>query len=125
VTYRKDLKKQHQFQEVLKFLLNIGFAFVCDTGIPNTASEDDKNAAREYTFNRQIKVKDIERYDFCFDNELWFDPVMLGKYPNWVYENYSDNLPESLDDDLKIISENVDFMGLNIYQGKEKKVLSL
>ncbi len=100
---------------------NIGFAFVCDTGIPNTTSEEDKNAAREYTFNRQSKVNDTKRYDFCFDNELWFDPVMLGKYPNWVYKNYSDNLPESLDDDLKIISENVDFMGLNIYHGKVVK----
>ncbi|MEA1976090.1 MAG: GH1 family beta-glucosidase [Bacillota bacterium] len=100
---------------------SVGFAFVCDVGIPSTNSDEDKNAAREYTFNRQSKENDIKRYDFPFDNELWFDPVILGKYPNWVYENYSENLPKSLDEDLKIISENVDFMGLNIYHGKEVK----
>ncbi|MDE6031060.1 MAG: family 1 glycosylhydrolase, partial [Oscillospiraceae bacterium] len=48
----------------------------------------------------------------------WFDPVFKGKYPDWVYRFEEINKPVITDEDLNLISQPLDFLGLNIYNGK-------
>jgi beta-glucosidase len=45
------------------------------------------------------------------------DPVLLGKYPEAGLQFYGADAPEVEPNDFKIISEPVDFLGLNTYQG--------
>ncbi|PKM69232.1 MAG: beta-glucosidase [Firmicutes bacterium HGW-Firmicutes-2] len=98
---------------------SVGFAFVANAVVPKTLEQADVDAARDFMFNRYEKTEYKENYDFTFDNDYWYDPIMLGKYPNWVTDMYSAYLPEEnqLREDLKLISQKVDFMGLNLYQG--------
>lgn len=45
------------------------------------------------------------------------DTVYLGDYPKEYYEYFKDVLPEITKEDLKIISQPLDFIGQNIYSG--------
>lgn len=45
------------------------------------------------------------------------DPVYLGDYPEKYYEYFKDDLPCITKDDLKKISQPLDFIGQNIYSG--------
>lgn len=55
---------------------------------------------------------------FIFSDAFWFDPAILGKYPDWVYNCRDLGMPEITDEDLKIINQPLDFIGLNIYRGR-------
>ncbi|WP_105619471.1 GH1 family beta-glucosidase [Vallitalea okinawensis] len=106
-------------REIVGKEARVGFAFVATIGIPNTLSEDDIEAARDFMFNPFEKTKDHKEYNFPFDNDYWYDPILLGKYPDWVMNELRDYLPSEaqLEEDFKLITEEVDFIGLNIYQG--------
>ncbi len=54
---------------------------------------------------------------FVFSQALWADPVYLGKYPQWVYDEIGWVLPDTLDEDMLIIHQPIDFYGVNIYRG--------
>lgn len=45
------------------------------------------------------------------------DPVYLGDYPKEYYEYFKDDLPEITKDDLRSISQPLDFLGQNMYSG--------
>jgi beta-glucosidase len=47
----------------------------------------------------------------------WSDPVIFGKYPEDGLRMYSDYLPEITDEDMKLISQPLDFYAQNIYNG--------
>ncbi|WP_058485561.1 GH1 family beta-glucosidase [Defluviitalea phaphyphila] len=97
----------------------VGFAFVNYVNIPNTFSEADIEAAKEMMFNGYLSSEKNPNHNFIFDNDYWYDPILLGKYPNWLIEDFREYLPkeEQLKKDLEIISTDIDFIGLNIYQG--------
>lgn len=44
-------------------------------------------------------------------------PVFLGCYPQDGLEKYREYLPEITEEDMKLISQPLDFMGQNIYNG--------
>jgi beta-glucosidase len=49
-------------------------------------------------------------------NRLWLDPIFKGKYPKEIENNiYSQNKGENIEEDLKIISQRTDFLGINHY----------
>lgn len=90
----------------------IGWAPTCSAHYPKTESEEDVNAAREAFF-------DIPS-DRCFWSvTLWNDPVFLGQYPKKIYDLYGQYMPKIGQDDMKIISQPLDFLGINIYNGHE------
>lgn len=82
----------------------IGYAPCGSVAIPATGSEADINAAREKMFSGSD----------MWDNGRWLDPIYLGIYP----ESLISALGEPTDEDLKIISQEIDFFGANIYQGE-------
>lgn len=88
----------------------IGLTGASMPSIPYTDSEEDIKAAREAYFSS-------DNDGFIFSDAFWFDPVIKGRYPEWVYSYEAFDKPEITDEDLKLISQPIDFIGLNIYRG--------
>ena len=85
----------------------VGIAQAACPKSPATESAADIEAARTACF----RMTD----DSHWNNSWWSDPVCLGKYPEDGLKIYGDNAPKVGPDDMKIISQPLDFMGLNIY----------
>lgn len=94
----------------------IGWAPVGVTGYPETESPEDIEATRKFMFERCAPGD-----GWAFSNALYADPVILGKYPDRSYGPVIDELPEFDPEDLKTISQPLDFYGVNIYQGTRIK----
>jgi len=90
----------------------IGYAPTCSAAIPVSDAPEDIEAARTRYF-------DVfgDRWTWCV--AWWSDPVMLGKYPEntEAFKLYGKYLPSTYKEDLKIISEPIDFYCQNIYNG--------
>ena len=89
----------------------IGITGASCPAIPVSESHEDIEAAERCYYE--------SNYDaFAFSDAYWLDPVFKGKYPDWVYGFDEINKPIITDEDLKLISQPIDFLGLNIYNGK-------
>lgn len=55
---------------------------------------------------------------FWWSDSYWVDPIVFGKYPEKLLEECADIMPKITDEDMKIISRKIDFLGVNIYQAK-------
>ena len=89
----------------------IGLTGATMPAIPYEEIPEDVNAARDDYFTS-------DNPGFIFSDAFWFDPAVLGKYPDWVYNCRDLGMPEITDEDLKIINQPLDFIGLNIYRGR-------
>ena len=85
----------------------IGLAQASCPRSPATESPQDIEAARTACF----RMTD----DSHWNNTWWADPVFLGRYPEDGVRIYGSNMPEIGPDDMKIISQPLDFFGANIY----------
>lgn len=88
----------------------IGVAFCFGSSVPVSDQPEDVKAARIATLRED--TKDLWAVSW------WLDPVILGHYPEKGMEAYDENCPEELrnPEDLKLISEPLDFLGINVYQ---------
>ena len=88
----------------------IGVAFCFGSSVPVSNQPEDVKAARIATLRED--TKDLWAVSW------WLDPVILGHYPEKGMEAYGENCPEELrnPEDLKLISEPLDFLGINVYQ---------
>lgn len=79
---------------------------------PSTESEADIKAARTATFQMDAK-------GWGFHHTWFWDPICFGKYPEFpdifAPEDFDFIKPEDFD----IISQPLDFMGVNVYNGHE------
>ena len=84
----------------------IGIAPVGHTAVPASDSPEDIEAARRYTL-------DLKK-DSVWEMSVWMDPILNGGYQVQaaVEKGY---VPSLSAEDLKIIGEPIDFVGLNIY----------
>lgn len=90
----------------------VGYAPTCGMAYPETAKEADIEAARKVLFSF---YNPIENWTW---NVAWFsDPVVFGSYPQEGMEKYKEYLPQITEEDMKLISEPIDFLGQNIYNG--------
>ena len=87
----------------------VGFAPVLMPRLPASESEADVAAARYATF--------VVNTRNSWTHSWWLDPVLLGKYPEQGLAFYASASPRMGAGDMRVISEPVDFLGLNIYQG--------
>ena len=93
----------------------IGFTGASGPAAPVSNSREDIDAARRnYFFSSQ----QASQQAFVFSDSFWFDPVLKGKYPQWVYDFDEINKPDISDKDMELISQPIDFIGLNIYNGR-------
>lgn len=90
----------------------IGYAPTCSAVIPASDSKQDIEAARENYF-------DVNRDWWTWSVSWWSDPILLGKYPEHTktFMEFEKYLPDTYKEDLKIISEPIDFYCQNIYNG--------
>jgi len=87
----------------------IGLAMVGSTSIPCTQSPEDIEAARQAIFGFHGISGGL------WSAGLWFDPMLLGKYPEGYYQTFGDLVPEIRSEDLETMAQPIDFLGLNIY----------
>ncbi len=79
----------------------IGIAMAAGCFIPKSESEEDIKDAYEKSFTGTIGEG---------ANSMYMDPIVLGKKTKLLARTLKD-------EDLKVISEPIDFIGLNVYQG--------
>lgn len=92
--------------------IQVGYAPTCGMVYPRTETPENIEACRKYLFTCP---DDMSNWTW---NVPWFsDPVFLGKYPEDGLEKYAEYLPEITDEDMALISQPLDFMGENIYNG--------
>lgn len=87
--------------------VEVGLTVATDILMPRT--EEDRELAARENF--------ILRGDNFFNNTLFTDPAVLGKYPENLAEEFNANFTYD-PQDMQIIKCDPDFIGLNIYHGK-------
>ena len=92
--------------------IKIGYAPTCGVAYPYTNAPEDIEAARKVYFGFYNPMSNWTW------NVAWFsDPVFLGHYPAEGLEKFKEWLPRITDEDMELISQPLDFMGQNIYNG--------
>lgn len=92
--------------------IKVGYAPTCGMVYPKTERAEDIEACRRYLFTCP---DDMNNWTW---NVPWFsDPVFLGKYPEDGLKKYAPYLPQITQEDMALISQPLDFMGENIYNG--------
>ena len=89
----------------------VGTALTCGFFAPeNENNPDDVEAARVAMFKYDAQNN--------WKVSLWADPIVFGKYPDGYYELASESdRPNITEEDMKIISTPIDYLGFNIYAG--------
>ncbi|MBB6429116.1 GH1 family beta-glucosidase [Algisphaera agarilytica] len=91
----------------------IGCAPTGVLGIPSTSRQEDIDAAYNWTFKLDFSA------DPNFFSYLWTtEPTVLGRYPEGFDDKYGHAMPRGYEDDLSLIKQPLDFLGMNIYNGK-------
>lgn len=86
----------------------IGLAPVGIVSVPEAEREVDVEAARQATFGGAV--------DSVFNTTWWLDPVFRGRYPEAAVAKRLGSMPRVTAEDMKLISEPVDFCAFNLYQ---------
>jgi beta-glucosidase len=100
-------KSVQAMRAAAKQKLEIGIAPVGCVNCPETP--DDVEIARQSTF--EIHEERL------FTSAWWMDPVYLGQYPEQGLRFFEKDMPKIGADDMKTISQPLDFQGVNIYHG--------
>lgn len=101
--------RQYAKQEI-----KVGIAPTSSFHYPKTESAEDIEAARQMTMGLN---KDPQQ--FAMNVTWWSDPIFFGRYPEEGLKLYKDYLPEITEEDMALISQPLDFLGQNIYNGGE------
>ena len=89
--------------------VKVGWAPTAHAHYPVSDSPEDREAAQKAFF-------DITEKAF-WSVSLWSDPVFFGKYPEGLFTLHGKYMPKIGPNDMEIISEKLDFLGQNIYNG--------
>lgn len=98
-------------REYAKQPIQIGYAPTGSMNYPATNKPEDIEAARRSLF----ALPDTPRW--TWNVAWWSDPVIFGAYPEEGLRKYERYLPKITDADMKLISEPIDMLGANIYNG--------
>lgn len=102
--------RNHAKQEV-----KVGYAPTASMHYPETDCPQDIKAAKKALFQMP---KDLSS-NWAWNISWWSDPVFFGKYPEDGIELFGDLMPKIQEGDMEIISQPLDFLGQNIYNGLE------
>lgn len=101
-----------ELRKYAKQSIKVGYAPTCGVAYPATNKQEDIEAAKKVYFGFYNAL------DNWTWNVSWFsDPVLLGTYPEEGLKKFADYLPEITKEDMELISQPLDFMGQNIYNG--------
>ena len=104
-------------RENAKGEVKVGYAPTASMHYPATESPEDIEAARRAVMEMP---KNLEG-NWAWNITWWSDPVFFGKYPDDGVELFGDFMPHIQEGDMAIISQPLDFLGQNIYNGMEVK----
>lgn len=93
--------------------VQIGYAPTSGMCYPEKETPKDIEAARKALF-----ALPDDLFNWTWNVSWWSDPVILGKYPEEGMKKYEKYLPVITDEDMKLISQPIDFYGQNIYNGR-------
>lgn len=93
----------------------IGFSPIGPSYIPKDNSPEAVEEARRKTFSTNGE-------GFSFSLSYWSDPVFLGHYPQELYDDFGDMVPEFTEEEWKLVTEPLDYYGTNIYYSDAQKV---
>lgn len=89
----------------------VGITLATQPMIPVTGA--DEKAAFDSYFDGGLNGGSC-MWSTCY----WLDPIVLGSYPKELLEQAGDLFPSFTADDMALISQKIDFIGLNIYEAK-------
>lgn len=101
-----------KMRENAKQTIQIGIAPTGSMSYPDTNTADDIEAARMHLMNISPSIE-----NWTWNVTWWSDPVILGEYPEDGLKHFRNYLPCITKDDMKLISQPIDFYGQNIYNG--------
>lgn len=93
--------------------VQIGYAPTSGMCYPEKETPKDIEAARKALFALPDDLS-----NWTWNVSWWSDPIILGKYPEEGMKKYEKYLPVITDEDMKLISQPIDFYGQNIYNGR-------
>ncbi len=73
------------------------------------------NLEPKYPASDSIEDTEAVKRADAYMNRQYLDPVMLGTYPDKMVEVFGDAWQEWSGDDMKLIRQDIDFLGLNYY----------
>jgi beta-glucosidase len=88
----------------------IGAALAGIVKIPFSNNHEDIETARQCMFSVTARN--------CWSNTWFADPIVFGRYPDDGLKLFEKEMPEIGEDDMKTISQPLDFYGVNIYNGE-------
>lgn len=95
-------------REVVKDV-KVGFTVASSPICPK--EDKDIEAAKAFYFN-------CDKNHFAFSDAYWMDAIVYGRYPEKLVNECEDILPRICPGDMELISQPLDFIGLNIYTGR-------
>ncbi|MCM1498789.1 MAG: GH1 family beta-glucosidase [Clostridium sp.] len=108
-------KAAHYIRQNAKKKPLIGFTPIGPSYIPKDDSREAVEEARRKTFSTAGEA-------FSFSLSYWSDPVFLGCYPQELYDDFGDLVPEFTEEEWKLVTEPLDYYGTNIYYSQADKV---
>ena len=97
--------------------VQIGHAAQYNPSLPASESPEDISAARQATFTVCRPDGPVDPMKILWSFALYHDPMLLGTYPSDLLTCCPGAMPRMAEGDMDIISEPMDFLGINIYWG--------
>jgi len=91
----------------------IGIAHTGPWFIPASDSPEDIEATRRAMFKGPAPFGPD-----AGSNALYLDPIILARPAEWAAECFGDGYPQFSEEELEIIAQPLDFLGLNLYHGR-------
>lgn len=85
----------------------IGITLATQPRIP--LKDSDKEDAYKAYFNGGLG-------GFFWSTDYWLDPIIFGKYSQKLLDEAKDKFPPFTNEEMALINEKIDFIGLNIYE---------
>ena len=73
------------------------------------------NLEPKYPASKSPEDLDAARHADAYMNRQYLDPIFLGHYPKEMREIFGEAWPEWPDEDMRLIKQPIDFLGLNYY----------
>lgn len=98
-----------------KGVVKIGYAPTASMNYPASTKEEDIEAARRSLFEMPQTIEERWAWNITW----WSDPIFFGKYPEDGIKLFENMMPKVKPEDMAIISEPIDFLGQNVYNGMQ------
>ncbi|MBH0047827.1 GH1 family beta-glucosidase [Pseudoalteromonas sp. NZS11_1] len=108
--------KQYGKKAAHHLLLAHGLAMnVLNKTSPNTQNGIVLNFTPAYPLTDNQQDIDSAKYADDYLNQWYMKPIMDGKYPDIINQLPSDHLPDIHPADMELISQPIDYLGINFY----------